>query len=49
MGGEEEEDDEELEAAAEHLGQEIISQVLPELKGRPSAGEEEEGGGGCNI
>ncbi|XP_031438084.1 BRF1 RNA polymerase III transcription initiation factor subunit b [Clupea harengus] len=42
MGGEEEEDDEELEAAAEHLGQEIISQVLPELKGRPSAGQEEE-------
>lgn len=33
VGGEEEEEDEELEAAAEHLGKEIISQVLPELKG----------------
>ncbi|XP_041951142.1 BRF1 RNA polymerase III transcription initiation factor subunit b [Alosa sapidissima] len=50
VGGEEEEEDEELEAAAEHLGQEIISQVLPELKGGSRGaspqGQEEDGGGG---
>ncbi|KAL2082307.1 hypothetical protein ACEWY4_022125 [Coilia grayii] len=55
MGGEEDEEDEELEAAAQHLGQEIISQVLPELGEGGSGGgvggqakrqEEERGGAG---